>query len=301
MITLNSDKGLTVIERWDEIESRPGFLKNLDPNRHKLKSIIGRYVFIEKIRCGLSDCHTPHAKGYIVVTEDGHETNIGKDCGKTYFGVSFEVLSRGFDRDVKAFENRETLTNFSFHIDELETRLTRIRGGSHGADWVYRNSRPLVTPARGCPQDVIQRITSMIRSRNPNVSMPRLATDAEVQAIEEVEGRTVTRPHFIDEVIGRIAGMEALYPENDLREILVLDLESRLNEFRQVSISDLTYEELRRWVKWCNSVEGTLERAVQSVAAGRALLDPQNLEVLGDLLTDGDGWAFEKYLETLKD
>lgn len=78
MITLNTDKGLIRIEAWEDVESRPGFVKNLDPTKHELASIIGRYILKEPIRCGLSNCHTPHAKGYIVTTKEGHETNIGK-------------------------------------------------------------------------------------------------------------------------------------------------------------------------------------------------------------------------------
>ncbi len=112
MITLNSDRGLVQIDSWTDIETRPGFVKDLDPTAHKLKSIIGRYVFSDRIRCGLSNCHTPHAKGYIVVTEDGHETNIGKDCGKTYFGVDFEILSGQFERDLAASQNREAPREF---------------------------------------------------------------------------------------------------------------------------------------------------------------------------------------------
>lgn len=73
MITLNCERGLVQIEDWADIESQPGFVKNLDPSAHKLKAIIGRYVFPEKIRCGLSNRHTPYAKGCIVVTEDGHD------------------------------------------------------------------------------------------------------------------------------------------------------------------------------------------------------------------------------------
>jgi hypothetical protein len=56
MITLNTEHGLVEIETWDEIRGLPGFVENLDPKDHKLKSIRGRDVFKDKIACGLSDC-----------------------------------------------------------------------------------------------------------------------------------------------------------------------------------------------------------------------------------------------------
>jgi len=144
VITFNSERGLVIVENWSDIESRPGFVKNLDPSKHGLKAIIGRYVFRDRIRCGLSNCHTPHAKGYIVVTVDGGETNIGKDCGRTYFGVDFDVLSKQFDRDLVAAENRETLASFAFGIEELDRHIDELRTASRGADWVYKSTRLLL-------------------------------------------------------------------------------------------------------------------------------------------------------------
>lgn len=300
MITLNSERGLVQIEDWADIESRPGFVKNLDPSAHRLKAIIGRYVFPEKIRCGLSNCHTPHAKGYIVVTEDGHETNIGKDCGKTYFGVDFEVLSRQFDEDLTAAQNRETLATFGFQLDEFEARIKELRAAECGADWVYKNTRALLSAGRGCPEEVVRRIERMIRSRNPEVTVERLATEEEVQEIEARERRTVRRPHYTVEPIGHISGLESLYPENDLRELLVMDLQTRTGEFRELSISTLTHAELRRWTKWITSVESTLARAEAAVASGRLLLCQDGLDPLLQTLPPAEAAQFRTYIRNLK-
>ena len=45
MITLNSDKGLVLVARWDDITTRPGFDGNLDPTAVELESILGSYVY----------------------------------------------------------------------------------------------------------------------------------------------------------------------------------------------------------------------------------------------------------------
>lgn len=213
LITLNSDKGLVQVEDWADIMTRPGFIKDLDPTAHKLKAIIGRYAFSEKIRCGLSDCHTPHAKGYIVVTEDGHETNIGKDCGKTYFGVDFEEMSRRFDQDLDDLQNREILATFSFRLDDLESRIKSLREGEHGADWAYKNTRPLLSVGRGCPETAVRRVVEMVRARNPEVSVERRATEEEVEQLEVQVGRRMPRPHYLSESIGYLSGLEAFTPK----------------------------------------------------------------------------------------
>ncbi len=300
MITLNSEKGLVQIEDWSDIESRPGFVKNLDPSVHTLKSIIGRYIFADKIRCGLSNCHTPHAKGYIVVTEDGHETNIGKDCGKTYFGIEFERMSGQFERDLADFQNREILATFAFHLDELTARVESLRNGERGADWAHRMMRPLLTIGAGCPDTVVRKLTAMIRSRNPEVTIERRATEQESQEIEVSAGRRVPRPHYISESIGRIPGMEALYPENDLRELLIIDLQKHIAEFRTLSIGDLTHAVLRHWAKWTATVESTLDRASNAVANARRLLRATGLDPLLKSLPDDDQRQFSTFIRRLE-
>jgi hypothetical protein len=300
LITLNSEKGLIHVENWDEIESRPGFEKNLNPVDHELESIIGRYLFKHKIKCGLSNCHTPHAKGYIVVTKDGRETNIGKDCGKTYFGVDFETLSKKFERDITESENRERLWSFSFKLEELERRITELRKTDRGADWVHKNIRPLITLNAGCPEVVVRRIASMIKTRSDILSIEREATQAEIENREALENRRLPRPYYIDEPIAEIEGIEALYPENDLRTLLVLELEVKMKEFQEKDIDTLTYQELGYWVKWANSVDSTIEQAIQAVTYGRNLLDTTNLEPFFRILPrQTESNSFRAYLKKL--
>lgn len=302
MITLNTNKGLVRVEGWDEIEVRPGFVRDLNPAEHKLESIIGRYLFKQKIRCGLSNCHTPHAKGYIVVTADGHETNIGKDCGKTYFGVDFEALSKKFDRDTTAAENRERLKSFSFQLEELEHKIAELRRSKYGADWVHKHTRPLLNQNGGCPEEILRRISSMIKTRSNVLSMQRQATEREVENLEAIERRKFSRPHYIDVPIAELIGIEALYPENDLRNLLVLDLETNVKEFREKDIDVLTYEELGHWAKWISSVDITIEKATSVVSQGRKLLGTKNLEpFLRILSSQADITNFQNFLKRLNE
>jgi len=280
LITINTDKGLVKVGAWQEVLERPGFDPNLNPNRSELKTIIGRYIFGDKVKCGLSTCHTPHAKGYLVTTKDGRETNIGKDCGKKYFGVDFETLSKKFDRDVTASNNRDTLWSFRFQQDDLEKRVSAIRNGKAGADIIYTHSQVFMKINSGCPKPVQRKICELVKSRNNLLTVQRLATDVEVEDLEAIEGRSIRRPHYIDEPYAEIDGMEVLYKENDLRNMLIINIGKNLSEFKSLDIDQLEYHELKTWAKWISSVEVELEKAERTVAHGGRFLQRENLRKL---------------------
>ena len=299
MITLNSEQGLLDVESWEDIESRAGFVADLNPSDHKLDSIIGRYMFKDKIRCGLSNCHTLHTRGYIVTTKEGLSTNIGKDCGRKHFGVDFDDLSKKFERDVTEKNNRNRLGSFSFQIEEIERTISDLRERPRGADWVYKNTRPLVTVGKGCPNDVVRRISAMVKSGTSALSIEREATSSELDALEAT-GQKIQRPHVISEPVADIIGLQALYPENDLRALLVLDLETNLHAFKEKDIDSLNYDELRHWTRWIDSVENTLERAANAVMLGGNLLTRANLEPFNHVLAwPDDKSLFRAYLKGL--
>jgi len=301
MIVLNKDRQLLRVDVWDDILARPAFTDDLDPSRHELREIIGRYGSSDRIRCGLSNCHTLHAKGYIVVTKDGLETNIGKDCGKTYFGVDFETLSRKFDQDITDKENRESLWSFNFRLEEIKEHVKRLRSEVRGADWVYKKTRPLVEANRGVPLVLVRQITEMVKTSQSALTKPREATEREVEKIEVELGRAVDRPHYIEDFLAQIEGLDALRQDSDLRQMLILDVQTNLSEFERVAIDELSSEGLKRWSRWIGTVDATLERAASVIDLGRRLLRPLNLQHFCALLTRRDEHQeFKTYLRSLE-
>lgn len=301
MIILNRDKELVTVENWEAIVSRPGFNGSLDPGAHTLDSIIGRYTFRDYVPCGLSNCHTPHGKGYIVVTKDGQETNIGKDCGRNYFGVDFETLSAQFDRDLQEKEYREKVFSFVFKLDEVQANIEQLRGGEFGGTWVYKASRPLVEGGKDVPGPVVRHIAQMIRTGNPILTVPREATEEEIKQREQREGRSLERPQYVDEPIAELAGLDALYSENNLKTLLIIELSEPLKDLETVDVDALDFNGARKWARWIGEVDGKMARAAHAIDRGRKLLTAANLRPLGDaadLSTDGVT-QFEKYLKTL--
>lgn len=305
MITINGEKELVRVEDWADIESRPDYDCDLDPAAHELEAIIGNYVFSDKIRCGLSNCHTPHGRGYLVATKDGRLTNIGKDCGRIYFGVDFETMSRQFDRDMAAKENRERLWSFSFRIDNVLGEIQQIRrgeDGAKGADWVHKRSRALVQLNQGVPELIVRRVLEMLRIGSDAVDTQREATKEELERADALAGRRLPRPHYVEEIVGRVSGLDALRPQNDLREILIVDLETRIKEFSALNIDALTHVELSRWAKWAGAVDLQLENAAAAADLGRRLLTPPNLAPFESVLTNAqDVSMFRAYLRSLSE
>lgn len=276
MIVLNSEKEIIRVETWADITERPGFSGDLNPTAHTLDSIIGRYAFKEYVPCGLSNCHTPHGKGYIVVTKDGQMTNIGKDCGKTYFGVDFETLSNKFDRDMTEKENREKLWNFFFRSEEVLAQVTCLRKQERGADWVNKQTIALQN-IREVPAKVVRRLASMVKSRDPRLTRDREATDAEVAQLEQAQGRRVSRPHYVSEPLGEVIGLDALFHENNLKVLLIDGVVERIKELSECDIDALTFEHLRKWSRWLGELDEVSERAERAVRSGRMLLTQDNL------------------------
>lgn len=149
MITLNTERGFERIESWSDIESLPGFHKNIDPKAVKLSSIIGRYRLSDQITCGLSTCHHKHFRGYVVATSNGRVTNIGKDCGKTHFGVDFETLSRTFDREMLDQERREALRAAKNRLDGYLQQIEQMKNANKGATWLNKQVKLLRIPQMG--------------------------------------------------------------------------------------------------------------------------------------------------------
>jgi hypothetical protein len=302
MITLNTNKSIVRLDGWDDLIGRPGFSTNLDPAEHDLDAIIGRYNISDRVRCGLSNCHTLHAKGYLVSTKSGRETNIGKDCGKTYFGADFEILAKQFERMSKEQDNRAFLSNFSFNVEELDNNLQALRGGQRGADWVYKHSRCLIDPNSRVPVEVVRAITKLVKTKSNGFSVQREATEKEAETMEVLQGRPLSRPQYVDEVVAVIRGLEVLYGENDLRQLLVIDVEELLKKFRTLAIDELTFEQLAFWRKWAVSVERSLETAKLAISYGQSLLTRDNLApllLLPSLERGAERALFQEYLAAI--
>jgi hypothetical protein len=300
LITLNIQKCLIRLGSWSDLELRPGFVRELNPDREELGSIIGRYVEKSEVRCGLTNCHQPHRRGYVVATKSVLETNIGKDCGKSYFGVEFEEMSKKFDRDITAAERREFLWSFSYEAAAIADSLHAKKFEVRGANWINSMLSRLKTPGKGVPDIIVRAINEMAKERSNEITIQRIATEDEISVLEAAENRAISRPHYVEDVVGILGGIDTLYPENDLRQLVILDVESHLKEFSNVDIDSLGHDELSYWSTWAGAVPSSIEKIDRAMTSGRTLLGGENLKPLLLLLADKDDVSnFRKFLREI--
>lgn len=284
MITLTTDKGLVRIESWDDVLTRPGYAKDIDPKTIKLQAIIGNYAFGDYIPCGLSTCHQPHGKGYLVTTQDGRETNIGKDCGKTHFFVDFVQMQRTFDRDLNAMRRREHLWTLKHRLPSVTNELAALKAGPNGATWMHSQIAQLQGKSGSLPRPITNAVNEAVRG-NGVLTMQRALTKEEREAraaAADVTGlqRQTGIGQFVTEQIGQLEGYTALTTENSLRAILVDKLEPFVAALEQADIDSLPSKELNALYRAGSDFDPLLERLRNTVAQGSRLLRKANIEQL---------------------
>jgi hypothetical protein len=296
LITLTDESGLIFSPKsWAEIEEIPGYKKGLVPTKHKLKAIIGSY-HLKDIHCGLSECNSPHDKGYIAQTQSGAVTNLGHICGEKYFGIDFKTYVNQHKRDVTEKSHRDLLSTFSLQLYDLENEIKNLRVS---ADWIYLTSQSLVCRGKECPDEVVQAITAMIKSPSNILKKSRLATEEEMKAAELSQTK-VSKPYYIQDNIAVISGLDALLEENNLKNLVVLEIEENIKIFKNLKIDNLSPKELAKWAKWVSSVKSTKDKIEASIDAGTILLKSSNLKTFKKIISNKqDKEKFDIFLSKL--
>jgi hypothetical protein len=286
MITISSERGLVRVDAWDDIISQPDFTPEINPNKVKLDAIIGRYRLPDYVVCGLSSCHHKHFSGYLVTTKEGAVTNIGKDCGKTHFGVDFETLSRKFDRDMVNAERRETIIAAKAKLYDWLSEANDLKDKDKGGSWIYKQIKATRDPVNGLPRKVISALDKMIRDHSPIVTKQRLATKQEKEIMMEMRSlkeEDAGGQVYVDDEIGSMEGLSVLYLENDIREILIKDVHSGLTQLQKVDVESASEHELRKWAKWANEVDNKLKKCRDIIKTGVRFFDTENISLLAEI------------------
>lgn len=285
MIALNTAKGIVQINSWQDIIERPHFRSDINPTNATLREIIGSYHFPEDVACGLTTCHQPHKRGYIVMTKEGFETNIGKDCGKSYFAVDFIDMKTRFDKDVKIYQQRDNVKRMQTKSNELLTIVDDLRKQPKGADWIYANIEKLRQPA-SVGEAAATELRKMIKERRKVLLSPRLATKEERESAFAMDPSLAAKlkgePYYIDTVVGSIEHLDAMFKENDLKELLIRDVTRILKLLVDENADTLKPRELAKLSKDASSVEAKIDMARNIIPIGQQFLTCENLSTLAD-------------------
>jgi hypothetical protein len=300
MITINGERELVDIASWDDLIRRPHFQQRIDPNTVTLDKLIGTYQLSAPVQCGLSDCRTPHLRGYLAVTKEGLETNIGNVCGKNTFGVDFVDAKRTLQRDMRLKMHREAVRTFQSMLPLHQDELAALRAQPHGIDWAHRRVSWLLDPSR-VPDPIRRVFTDMIKTGDPVLRRTREATRDERARMEVAQGPGGEGRHrFVTEDIGLLEGSAAFRPEMDLRKLVALDLEPKMDDIATIDTDTAAAAVLEDAARWVSEFEEKMDRVRRGLAHCRALLTKHNLtQLLSIEITAKEEEEFRRVLADL--
>lgn len=285
VITINTEKGPVPIHSWDDLIQRPGFVSSIDLKATKLKAVIGRYMFSYQVRCGLTSCNTPHNRGYLVCTEDGHETNIGKDCGQRIFGVEFQEMSSRLDRDIESNQYKEQIQSTLFRLEDHECEVKELEKKEFGAKWVFNSHKAL---DELCKQisEIGSAIRNVRKTGKPELFIEKLMSTRERDLLEASGGNRAPLTQSIQ--VGTLSGTETFLPANDIHQLLGISLKRILVELSTIEIDQLGYKELKHWSKVCSDLEPAIESLKEAITYGQVFFSDKNLSQLERILEKKD-------------
>lgn len=291
MITLNTERGLVKIERWEDIEELAGFVVDVDPKNVKLVNIIGHYRLPDLVKCGLSSCHQKHFRGYIITaknesTNEMAITNIGHQCGSTHFKVDFDTLSRKYDRDTANQERRETLIAAKNKTQTWQEEIDKLKSSKRGAGWLKKQVDGFLHPRDGLPKNILSKIHNMIKMQTPIITKERMADEDEIEILKqsgELPKDFKGKEYVISEDAGYLDGFAVLYPEHNIRELLVKDIQYVVSHVAEMDIENATEHELRVWSKKVAEIDIKLIRCQGIINDGIRFFRAENIAQLAEI------------------
>jgi len=284
MIDLYNGTLFETLASWDELTSRPGFRSNIkvaDFDFEKLK-VLGAYQRPTPVTCGLTSCHRPHNKGFVIALEHGIITNIGHCCGARH-SLIWGAETRSFERNLLAMRRREQIVATQERLPTMLAQVESMTAAPFGARWALGIASQLRSRGKGLPDAAIAVISAAVKARDGTLYR-EVEIDAKTAALQAqaAPGRKVDR--FIRQSVGVLRGIEALYPENDLKDSLGGDMSIELGKLATLNAETASEAELKRYCKWIDDFEGRLGKAQSALTAFRALATGDNIRQLLEVM-----------------
>ncbi|MBK4738674.1 hypothetical protein [Noviherbaspirillum pedocola] len=132
---------LVSIKTPDDLLQRPLYHERINITQSKLAEVLAPYRFKDPYPCGISDCRTLHQRGFLVRTEDDKETNIGKDCGVSYFGQDFKIKAYLQEQRATLKAQIDVLDGVRHRQPELMHRIADLFNRPFGVKWAESTLR----------------------------------------------------------------------------------------------------------------------------------------------------------------
>ncbi|MBW3529267.1 hypothetical protein KO533_22270 [Shewanella sp. NKUCC05_KAH] len=156
-------------ERFFEVENRVAFSPDSFVTIENFSRLIGEYNFVEKVVCQVEKnggkCGHLHNKGWLGITNSGHEVLIGHICANKYFKAD-----KSFSIEKKRIRNEIDFQRYKKFIDECVLKQSEIEHEMNVAHDMLKDVRRLKSNIQSIlPDMVVNFILNAEKTKNRSV------------------------------------------------------------------------------------------------------------------------------------
>lgn len=275
-------------ENAEDFRRRARFREHVEVKGRYLAGYIGDYDFPKSqwLNCGLT-CKRLHGAGFVVLLDNGIETNIGNCCGKSHFGLDWDEMTRKCDEDRTRAVKLDLVSKGMTERDKTLAAARALRMKVHAADVELKPIREMVES-----DPALRRAFARCCKAYGALFHDRYLTEDE-RAMSP--GQTTIR-----EKIGTIDGYAAA-PENDLDRELRVDVIDALEAMQPIDVARATEKQLAERLRQIRAREGIIQRAELFVADAKRLLRKSNWVALETLCATARLGVSRKTRDRLRD
>lgn len=312
MIFIKKDKSFERVDNWEDIKARQNFRPKLDLKNQQLSDVFGYYDDLpDEIPCGKASCRAGHKKGFLVITEDGFETNIGHICGTNAFGVEFEELARDLEHKADFHRYLTALKEAKTNIFRFYQMKAKLEASSPPLVWLAHKILDMKDP-KVIGRAAHQSLKRMAGSGDGRVHLAKIKTKEETELLDVMsqksvdnESSTSSKPSFKDEVIGVVRFPESLLNDYDIALIFERDIILVLDELNKCNPDKISEKKVMqlglrvfRLGERFKFIEDRFEKA--KIFVTKENLKPLNIQInMKKAVSNKDKFLFSSFYKTL--
>lgn len=290
----------TLIKSAEDLKGRKNYREFLDfgeGSGRELLDILGDYSFpdTKMIRCGIQGCRTPHMRGFLVLTTDGLETNIGNVCGKKHLGENFKVKKSIFVQKQNEKRNLSLISDLKKKISEIRPLLDDL----HSRASVVVKLKIVSNKAHA---QLVRLILERAKLGKPALysAVPMTRTEAERQHFHEAKEDKKGEVEPFEQWFSRrrptklvqVASLEGLlFWKFDLHQMLrqeILNVISDLKQHNKQSLANLSASSQRNFARWGAGLDRKIFEVQEVIEAGERFFTIDNIDCLAFFEPDLD-------------
>jgi hypothetical protein len=257
-----------------DLTRRPAYRSPLNATDSKLAEVLAPYDFAEPYPCGLASCRQPHQHGFLVVTVDKVETNVGKDCGRRIFGEDFAIKANLQAARASRKRQLDTLQGALERKEELLSRISELYDRKTGTRWVNTRLRELrESPSFTFPA---KKLYAMATRGETAVVDVREATKEE-KAQHRAFNPGAKPLEYTEETVGHLQGLKFLVSNP---HDTATTLKNKLYELEGIDAKSLSPRKRQEWVEWANGIEREFDDIEDSLDSALRFFADDNVRLL---------------------